>query len=314
MKPLAPRALKPNATLGICALSGALPDAAALARAVDRLQQLGHRVIVADGTTDRDGYCAGTPATRLGALHALVRDPDIDLILAARGGFGLSHLLPAIDWAACAASGKLFCGFSDFTAFHLGLLARTGQISLAGPMAISDFAGDTLSVLHHHHFWGLLSGPAQRHRYPVWEHDGPPLDVTVRGTLWGGTLSLVTHLVGTPWFPAIDGGVLFLEDIGEAPYRIERMLLQLELAGILRRQRAILLGAFTACEPAPTVSARYTMDDVIAALRRRFDGPVVTGLAFGHIRDKLALPVGAQAQLDLRGQHCTLSVDPFLTS
>jgi muramoyltetrapeptide carboxypeptidase len=307
---LPPRRLPEHAVIGIWAPSGALPDPALLPRAVARLEAAGHRVLLAPGIEERDGYCAGSAEHRLAALHTLVSDPAIDLVMAARGGFGLSHLLPRIDWAACAASRKLFCGFSDFTAFHAALLARTGQCSIAGPMAVSDFAGDLTSTLHAEHFWGLLSG-ASRHAYPVWRHGGPPVTARLRGPLWGGNLSLLTHLVGTPWFPSIDGGLLFLEDIAEAPYRVERMLLQLELAGVLARQQAILLGAFTACEPAADAPLRYTLEQVISALRQRFGGPVLTGLAFGHIRDKLALPFGVEAELALDGQQCNLQVDVF---
>ena len=319
MNPLRPRALPPRATIGIWAPSGALPDVSALRAAVSRLEGLGHRVVVAPGAEERDGYFAGSALTRLRGLRTLVDDPTIDLVMAARGGFGLSHLLPDIDWAACAASGKLFCGFSDFTAFHLGLFAQTGQISIAGPMACSDFQGEIISTLHAEHFWGWISQSGEgRHTYPAWESDqgaacaGRAAQQRISGTLWGGNLTMLAHLVGTPWFPVIDDGILFIEDIGETPYRLERALMQLALAGILARQQAIITGAFTACTPAPHAGAHYTVEDVLAATRARFAGPVVTGLAFGHVRDKLALPFGARAELFLDGARCQLSVSPQL--
>ncbi len=310
--PAAPRALPEHATIGICQPSGALPDPAALPRAVAHLESLGHRVVVAPGIEARSGYFAGPLAQRLASLHGLVADPAIDLIMPARGGFGLSHLLPHIDWAACASSAKLFCGFSDFTAVQLGLCARTGQRSFAGPMAVSDFAGESVSALHASEVWPLLAGTEQQHRYPQCVQSGPPLDTVIEGPLWGGNLSLLAHLVGTPWFPQIEGGILFLEEIAEAPYRVERMLLQLELAGVLARCRAILLGAFTACEPLPGGPVVYTLPEVMAALRARFAGPVLDGLPFGHVRDKLALPFAAPARLTVNGLHWQLQVESIL--
>jgi len=158
----------------------------------------------------------------------------------------------------------------------------------------------------------LLSGDAAVHRYPQCLQSGPPLDAVIEGPLWGGNLSLLAHLVGTPWMPEIKGGILFLEEIAEAPYRVERMLLQLELAGILGRQRAIVLGAFTACEPLPGAPVPYLLAEVIAGLRGRFAGPVIDGLPFGHVRDKVALPFAAPARLTLQGQHWQLQVESIL--
>ncbi len=310
--PALPRALPASATIGICAPSGWIADPAALARSVHTLEARGHQVRLMPGCLERDGYCAGTAARRLADLHALVHDPAIDLVLAARGGFGLSHLLAHIDWAACANSGKLFCGFSDFTAFHAGLYARTGQISIAGPMATSDLATEVPDPVHDRVFWPVLQQGAAGHTYPDWSSDQPVPDGEWQGTLWGGNLCLLAHLCGTPYLPAIDQGILFLEDIGEAPYRIERMLLQLDLAGVLARQQVILLGAFTACEPPAGAIADYRLKAVIAALRMRFAGPVLTGLPFGHVRTKWTLPFGAQAQLRVEGAQAHLRVLPFL--
>jgi len=305
----APRALREGSSIGICAPSGFLPAPEKLPLAVSRLESHGFKVVLAPSVLAREGYCAGSSASRLADLHQLVTDPSIDLIMAARGGFGLSHLLPHIDWKTCAASQKIFCGFSDFTAFHMGLYAQTAQISLAGPMAVTDFSGDEESQFHADQFWKRIQHQGtMEHPYPRWQTDHPFHKTQIEGLLWGGNLSLVAHLIGTPWFPEIPGGILFLEDIGEAPYRIERMLMQLELSGILKRQAAIVLGAFTGCEPPKDAPAQYQLKEVIAGLRKRFDGPVITGLPFGHIKDKLTLPFGAPAKLVVEGLECELSV------
>jgi len=308
--PSRPRALREGGTIGICAPSGFLPAPEKLSLAVTRLESHGYKVVVTPSVLARDGYCAGSAESRLADLHRLVEDPSIDLIMAARGGFGLSHLLPHIDWKACAKSQKLFCGFSDFTALHLALYSQTGQISLAGPMAVTDFAGSDESALHAEHFWALVSSQrSAEHIYPEWQNDQAHQPQKIEGTLWGGNLSLVTHLVGTPWFPQIEGGLLFLEDIGEAPYRIERMLMQLDLSGVLAKQSAIILGAFTGCEPPEGAAAQYHLSEVITGLRKRFAGPVISGLPFGHIKDKFTLPFGAPATLRIDGLNCRLSVE-----
>ena len=312
--PSRPRALREGGTIGICAPSGFLPLPEKLPLAVNRLESHGYKVVVTPSVLAREGYCAGSAESRLADLHRLVEDPSIDMIMAARGGFGLSHLLPRIDWKACASSQKLFCGFSDFTAFHLALYSQTGQISLAGPMAVTDFAGSDESTFHSEHFWNLVSGqgPA-KHTYPIWQSDQSLQPQKLEGIVWGGNLSLIAHLMGTPWFPQIEGGILFLEDIGEAPYRIERMLMQLELSGILAKQSAIVLGAFTGCAPPEDAAAQYYLSEVITGLRKRFSGPVITGLPFGHIKDKFTLPFGAVSSLILDGLDCRLSVETTFT-
>ncbi len=312
--PSRPRALREGGTIGICAPSGFLPLPEKLPLAVNRLESHGYKVVVTPSVLAREGYCAGSAESRLADLHRLVEDPSIDMIMAARGGFGLSHLLPRIDWKACASSQKLFCGFSDFTAFHMALFAQTGHISLAGPMAVTDFSGSDESELHAENFWGLVSKKGSfTHTYPGWQNDQAFPAQKLEGTIWGGNLSLVTHLIGTPWFPQIEGGLLFLEEIGEAPYRIERMLFQLELAGVLKNQAAIVLGAFTACEPAADAQVQYHLSEVIAGLRQRFTGPVISGLPFGHIKDKFTLPFGAASSLILDGLDCRLSVQTQFT-
>ena len=138
----------------------------------------------------------------------------------------------------------------------------------------------------------MLARRAPRGRLPL---DGP--DVAVEGTLWGGNLALVAHLVGTPHLPRVDGGILFLEDVGEHPYRIERMLHQLHFAGVLGAQRAVLLGTFTGYATGPNDNG-YDLAAVVDDARRRFGVPICTGLPFGHVPDKLTLPVGGHARAD----------------
>ena len=186
-------------------------------------------------------------------------------------------------------------GHSDFTAFGLAALARAGMVTYAGPMAAYDFGAEEPSAFTLEHAFAMLTEPEHAVSVPL---DGPS-GHSFEGTLWGGNLSMVAHLIGTPYLPAIDGGLLFLEDVAEHPYRVERMLYQLHHAGVLARQRAILLGAFTEY----TLTAQddgYDLDTVVAQLRARIGVPIYTGLPFGHVRDKLTLPVGGRATLTAR--------------
>ena len=175
----------------------------------------------------------------------MAHDPRVELAIAVRGGYGWSRLLERLDFGAIAAAKKRWLGHSDFTAFQLAALAAANMTTFAGPMAAYDFGAETPSAFTLDHCWGLL-GSAQ---HVVECALAGPLDFSGEGTLWGGNLALLAHLVGTPYMPRMDGGILFVEDIGEQPYRIERMLYQLHHAGILGRQRALLLGEFNGFEP-----------------------------------------------------------------
>src|SRR5258706_5036219 len=231
-----PRRLPERATIGIFAPSGFVDDDAALHRAVGYLEARGHRVILDEAVERRWKYFAGTDAERLAAIRRMTAHPEIDLVIAARGGYGLSRLLGGIDFATVAASRKLFLGFSDFTLFHLGALAA-GGVSFAGPMAASDLGRESVSPFAERHLWETLHQSSHDTGHIDCAHGPPPR--TLQGTIWGGTLSLVVHLLGHQCFPAFDGGILFIEDVAEQPYHIERMLLQLHAAGILARQQAL---------------------------------------------------------------------------
>jgi muramoyltetrapeptide carboxypeptidase len=285
--------------------AGRVVDAAALDRAATRLLSLGHRVVEDEGVRAAHQRFAGDDDARVAAIARVAARSDVDVAMAVRGGYGWSRILDRLDYAALAASGKRWIGHSDFTAFQLAALAKAGMTTFAGPMACYDFGAEEPSAFTLSHCFGLLDAR-------TYEVDcalaGPPGEFA--GTLWGGNLALVAHLVGTPYLPRVDGGILFLEDTAEHPYRVERMLLQLHYAGILGRQKAILLGAFSDYALYPHDDG-YDLPDAIAALRGRIDVPVYTGLPFGHVRDKLTLPVGGKAHLIVRESGATLALRDY---
>lgn len=289
----------------LVAPSGYCLQQEAALRATQRLQDAGHFVRNTAVISRRDQRFAGPDSQRLADLNQLAELSETQIVLAVRGGYGLSRLLPAIDFAGLAARVKqlplLICGHSDFTAFQLGLLCHQA-ITFSGPMLAGNFGAPTLDAFTWANFWKALRSPAFTLR---WAHQCSPF--TVSGTLWGGNLAMLTSLLGTPWFPQIDGGILVLEDINEAPFRVERMLLQLLHAGVLARQQAIVLGDFSAGRP-NDYDAGYDIPGVISLLQSKLSIPLVSGLAWGHEQRTVTLPLGAKASLIHDGRQATMSL------
>ncbi len=278
--------------LAIVAPGGYAPDDGALENAISMLEAQGccvHNYYESERKYQR---FAATDTARAAQLMAAAVNPEVHIVIALRGSYGMSRILPALDFKKLTASGKLFVGYSDFTAFNLGLLAQTGAISFTGPMICDDFTRPDLSQFTHQNFWQCLNGPT--HKISAQSDNNPVLDVS--GILWGGNLTMLTHLIGTPYFPQIDDGILFVEDVGEHPYRIERMLLQLLHAGVLGRQQAVLLGDFSQYRLGQYDNG-YDFDSMLSFLRGYLPVPVLTGLPFGHIPDKATLPIGCIAHL-----------------
>ncbi len=295
--PRLPRALPEPAVIGICAPSGRVEEAS-LGLGIAYLKDLGHQVVLPDETMHTWRYFAGTDDERVAGLHALVDNPEVQLVIAARGGYGLTRLLPRIDWNRVAASGKSYVGFSDFTAFNMAAYACANLVTFHGPMLTSDLGRAELDSFTQQHFWMALSRSSHRIDDIACEHGYDPRRID--GTLWGGNLSLLAHLVGTPYFPNIDGGILYVEEVSEEPYAVERLFLQLFHAGVLGRQRAIVLGDFHDCIPTNTARYPYSMEEVIETLRVMLPIPVLTELPFGHIPRKVTLPFGAPGTLTIR--------------
>jgi len=297
--------------LGLFSPSGAVSPPAALRRAAQRLAALGFEVAVDADALARHQRFAGTDTQRLAALHR-VAEAAPAVAMATRGGYGLTRLLDGIQWPLLARSverGTRWVGHSDFTALQLGLLAHTGAPSWAGPMACGDFgrtaaeAGgeDAVDDITRDCFLEAMDGSLEA----VGFRTEPGFDgLEARGRLWGGNLTVLLSLLGTPHWPraAARGGVLFLEDVNEHPFRVERGLLQLRQAGVLQAQRAVLLGAFSGSRPVPQ-DRGYALKAAVARVREGLATPVLTGLPFGHVHPKLTLPVGRRVQLVVQGRE-----------
>ena len=296
-----PRLSKP-AGIAIVAPSGAPLDEAAVLSGLSRLQAQGFDVHHYYDPAQRMQRFGGTEESRVEQMHEAARNPDVKVVMALRGSYGFSRILPLLDWELLASSGKIFCGYSDFTLMHLGLLAR-GVQSLAGPMLCDDYTREHMSAYTLEQFISALQNDTHQVGF---ETSGQP-DLQVEGKLWGGNLAMLAHAAGTPYSAMTDDGILFLEDVGEHPYRVERMLLQLHYAGMLASQKAILLGAFSGYRLAEH-DAGYDFDAMLTYLRSLLKVPVITGLPFGHIRDRATLAVGAKAMLTVKNQQAQLTM------
>ena len=289
--------------------SSAVRDKAAFRRGLQRLRALGHEVEVDPAALASHMRFAGDDATRLAAIgRAAASGADIALI--SRGGYGLTRLLPGLPYKALAKAidgGTQFVGLSDFTAFNLAVLARTGRITWQGPALGEDFGpeGEPDDIMLAC-FDDLV---AEQGEGTGWQRPRSEQDLGARvkdGVLWGGNLSVLVSMLGTPYFPQIDKGVLFLEDVGEHPYRIERMLTQLLHAGVLARQKAVVLGQFNRFSLVPTHDKGFKLQTVVDQLRSQLKTPLLTGLPFGHVPTKVLLPVGARVDLVTEGRDALM--------
>jgi muramoyltetrapeptide carboxypeptidase len=292
--------------------SGAVRDKAAFKRGVARLKKLGHEVELDANALSRQTRFAGDDATRLSAIQRAAAS-GADVAMISRGGYGLTRILPDLPYKALAKAidkGTQFVGLSDFTASQNALLAKTGAVTWAGPALGEDFGAEQPDDIMEACFEDMLSGQgegagwrlsaacvkAQTKTDGVWARDA---------LLWGGNLTVLCSLLGTPFFPQVKQGVLFLEDVGEHPYRIERMLTQLLHAGVLAQQKAIVLGQFTQYKLTPHDQG-FQMQSVVNWLRAHTKVPVLTDLPFGHVPTKVCLPVGQRVSLLVENRDALL--------
>ncbi|HEX2225110.1 MAG TPA: LD-carboxypeptidase [Thermoanaerobaculia bacterium] len=302
-----PPPVGPGDRIGVAALSGPV-DPQRLANGLENLRRLGFEPVLADNLTSRRGFLAGTDAERLDAFHRLAADPDLPAILFTRGGHGLLRLLPGIDWDLLARHPRTYVGYSDLTPFLLGVVRRLGLVAFHGPLVAGELARG-LSPVEEASFLDALAGryPAEQ-PFASWVRPPRRLNGQSRaasGPLLGGCLSLLAATAGTPYFPDLDGSLLFLEEVNEDAYRVDRMLTHLRLSGSLARLSGMIvghLGAFSGGgEPWPADWAGL-LEDSLAG----FDWPVALGLESGHFPPNRTLPLGLPARLEEEGRRLVL--------
>ena len=282
--------LDAGARVALVAPAGPLRGVADLQRAVENVLGLGWEPIVGAHALAREGYFAGDDASRLADLNGALEDDDIDAIWFLRGGYGAMRILERIDYDALRRRPKALIGFSDITAIHCAVRARTGLTTFHGPTArgeLTSFSRESLRRAVTANGDPLGDAPMARVIRPG----------SARGRLDGGNIALLSALAGTPFAPCFDGAIVVLEDVNEAVYRIDRMMQQLRLADIFAGCRALVFGACTSCPEESDDGAR-TLDDVLAETADALAVPCLAGVPVGHIADQWTLPLGAAAELD----------------
>lgn len=300
-KVIKPRRLEPGDTVGMVLPASAAPAHDAVAFAREQLEAIGFKVVLGAHAYERHGYFAGTDEERAADLNRMFADDTIKGIVCYTGGWGSPRILPLLDYQLIARKPKVLVGFSDITALLIAIQQRTGLVTFHGPVGSSTFSAYSVEnfrrVVMTPEPAGVLQMPEKK--------PGDLVDRvnrivrlapgTASGHLTGGNLTMVSALMGTPWEIDTNGAILFLEDVDEAVYRIDRMLTQLALAGKLDAMAGMVFGRCTDCE-----GRVFSLEDI---LRDRFakGRPAISGHSFGHIENKLTLPLGVMATLDADG-------------
>ena len=276
------------------------PDAAKLHNGVEYLQNLRYEVKLTDSPTSIDGYFAGSDEMRLNDLHNLFADPEIDMIICARGGWGTLRMLDKIDYELIKNNPKAFVGYSDITTLHLAFWQKCGIPSLSGPMAAVEM-GTGILPFTEKHFWDQVfnTGPFYNYYFKdddseIWQQG------RAEGTLLGGCLSMVSHQLGTPYTPDYADSILFLEDVGEEPFKIDCYLAHLKQAGILDKIKGLILGVFLDCLDDNESRAHITVKDVLHEYFADSPYPVIYNFPYGHTMKKVTMPVGARVSIDTK--------------
>jgi muramoyltetrapeptide carboxypeptidase len=299
-----PRRLRPGDTVGLIEPATASDEAFQLTLVEEAVTAMGLKPKRAAHLLGRHGYLAGTDEARAADVNAMFRDPEVKAIFAVRGGWGSARMLPLLDWPMIRANPKLLLGFSDITALHMAIAAKAGFITLHGPNAGSAWGKASVDHFRAIAFDGavpLLTNPVgseDRLAQRLWRTQ-TIRQGRARGRLLGGNLTVLTALAGTEYLPDFTSSILFLEDVDEAEYRIDRMLTQLGQAGVLGKVAGVVFGQCTNC--VGSSSGRYggfTLTDILAHHLGRLGVPAYQGAWFGHITDQFTLPVGGMAEID----------------
>ncbi len=300
-----PRRLCPGDLLGVVAPASPAADLARVEAGVRYFEKNGYRVRVGKHAGSVYGYLAGTDEERVADLHAMAADPEVRAILCLRGGYGTTRLLPLLEYELFRRDPKVLVGFSDITALQLALWHRCRLVTFHGPMVSVDFSGN-IDPAAEQSFWDAVGGAGG----DIVLGEPGTLSVLGRGrtegTLLGGNLSLMAALAGTPYMPDFSGAIVMMEEIGEEPYRIDRMLTQLAAAGVFQGVRGIAAGQFSDCLPKDPSRPSLSVEDLLGALSRTLAVPFNTGCRFGHVSSKVTIPIGLQAGFDATRGRLTL--------
>jgi len=308
-----PQKLNKGDTIGLITPASAV-SREAFEKSIENLENLGFRVKYSENMRVKKGFLAGTDNQRLTDLHAMFENPDVAGVVCARGGYGSGRLLPHINYDLIKSNSKVLVGYSDITALLFAIHAKTGLVCFHGPVGASEYSDFTTDQFERTLIKGKNKSVIERPKH--WDEIAEPtfelLKIntgTAKGALVGGNLSLMVSMMGTPFDLDFDDKIVFIEDVGESPYRVDRMLTHLLNSGKLHKAKGLALGVFAGCETQPddpdfsqSLSLREVLEDRLANLNI----PVLYGLPIGHIDDNATLPFGIEAELDVEKAKLTI--------
>lgn len=299
------RRLRAGDTVGLVNPAGATWSAIDIDIVRETFEAMGLKVKVGPHVLGRYGPMAGPDVDRLADLNAMFRDPEVRAVICVRGGGGSARLLGGIDYDAIRRDPKILLGYSDITALHMAIHARTGLVTFHGPVGISRWNAYSTGWVKQLLFEGAMPTLANDRTFDAAEtlvqreHRTRTLTAGVaRGRLLGGNLTVFTAILGSSYLPSFEGRVWFFEDVDEAPYRIDRMITQLQLAGVLRQAKAFVWGTCTDCDPGPKTYGSLTVEEVLRDHVTPLGVPSWHGAQFGHIDAQFTLPVGIEVEVD----------------
>jgi muramoyltetrapeptide carboxypeptidase len=296
---LKPKHLKKGDLIGLISPASTPDNLEKINEAVKYFERLGYRVMVGKNVGKVRGYLAGTDEQRLEDFHSMFLNKEVKAIFCVRGGYGSIRFLDKINFSTIRKNPKIFVGYSDITALQLAIFHKVGLITFAGPMAAVDFSGE-VDPFTEENFWKMVTFPKPfgKFKNPQGERISCLTKGYAKGRLLGGNLSLVCSLLGTPYLPKLDKAVLFLEEVEEKPYRIDRFFAQMKLAKIFDKVSGIVLCNFTDCEETDSKKKSLSLNDVVSDYFSNLSIPVAYNLIHGHIKSKNTIPIGAMASVD----------------
>ncbi len=299
MKAIKPKKLQKGDLIGIISPASSVDDTSRIERGVQYIEKMGYTVMVGKNVGKYNGYLAGTDQERLDDLHSMFSNKKVKAVFCLRGGYGAARLVDKIDYKLVGNNPKIFTGYSDISALQLAMFYKTGLITFAGPMVGVDFY-DEVSSFTEEMFWTLLTSSKKFGRVgnPDDEHFLSLNSGASNGRIIGGNLSVISGLIGTGYFPDLKDKILLIEEIGEMPYKIDRMFNHMRLSGMFKGMKGVIIGSFRDCHEHDPNKRTLTLGEVITDYLSPLKKPVVYNFRHGHLRDNITIPLGVSIKIN----------------
>ena len=299
MKAIKPKKLQKGDLIGIISPASSVDDPSRIERGVQYIEKMGYTVMVGKNVGKYNGYLAGTDQERLDDLHSMFSNKKVKAVFCLRGGYGAARLVDKIDYKLVGNNPKIFTGYSDISALQLAMFYKTGLITFAGPMVGVDFY-DEVSSFTEEMFWTLLTSSKKFGRVgnPDDEHFLSLNSGASNGRIIGGNLSVISGLIGTGYFPDLKDKILLIEEIGEMPYKIDRMFNHMRLSGMFKGMKGVVIGSFRDCHEHDPNKRTLTLGEVITDYLSPLKKPVVYNFRHGHLRDNITIPLGVSIKIN----------------